>query len=289
MRERSRSLSPSPPPLSSPAVQSCSGVMQQVLSSSTVASRPERKAGLREGRWYTRSSGATDLRAAHSSSRRPPPSSAGAAKPPYTENTRLASRVKESTSAKRDTRLPPMAQSWRSMLWECCSGTIRIWGRPSPAAMASSKARVFPVPPAQQQLEYVSPPYFFGQILNYIISRPAAQSWTAGTSPLSTSLRYATINNIAIWRCGKLDAQIFWKVIGAYNMGYMGPANRPLARSPGYVRAVLHPKGTMGGKVCPRNRKLVDRSRFFRPLWIRTYPECILCFRSIALRHSVPV
>ena len=25
----------------------------------------------------------------------------------------------------------------------------------------------------------------------------------------------------------------------------MGPANRPLARSPGYVRAVLHPKGTM--------------------------------------------
>ena len=53
----------------------------------------------------------------------------------------------------------------------------------------------------------------------------------------------------------------------------MGPANRPLARSPGYVRAVLHPKGTMGGKVCPRNRKLVDRSRFFRPLWIRTYPE----------------
>ena len=179
MRERSRSLSPSPPPLSSPAVQSCSGVMQQVLSSSTVASRPERKAGLREG---------------------PPPSSAGAAKPPYTENTRLASRVKESTSAKRDTRLPPMAQSWRSMLWECCSGTIRIWGRPSPAAMASSKARVFPVPARPSSSLSMSLPPFFGQILNYIISRPAAQSWTAGTSPLSTSLRYATINNIAIWR-----------------------------------------------------------------------------------------
>ena len=73
--------------------------MQQVFSSSTVASRPERKAGLREGRWYTFSSGATDLRAAHSSRSRPPPSRAGAARPPYTENTRLARRVKESTSA----------------------------------------------------------------------------------------------------------------------------------------------------------------------------------------------
>ncbi|ERI76920.1 hypothetical protein HMPREF0239_01951, partial [Clostridium sp. ATCC BAA-442] len=31
----------------------------------------------------------------------------------------------------------------------------------------------------------MSLPPFFGEILNYIISRPAAQSWTAGTSPLS--------------------------------------------------------------------------------------------------------
>ena len=108
------------------------------------------------------------------------------------------------------------------MLWECCSGTIRIWGRPSPAAMASSKARVFPVPARPSSSLSMSLPPFFGQILNYIISRPAAQSWTAGTSPLSTSLRYATINNIAIWRCGKLDAQIFWKVIGAYNMDTWG-------------------------------------------------------------------
>ena len=140
-------MSPSPPPASSPARQSCSGVMRQLFSSSAVARRPVRKALFREGRAKTFSSADTDWRAAYISSTRPPASSAGAASPPAAAKTRLASRVKETTSAYWETRLPAMAHSRRSASWDCCSGTMSSFP-PAPlrAPMASSRAVVFPAP-----------------------------------------------------------------------------------------------------------------------------------------------
>ena len=94
------------------------------LHSSTVAASWVKNGGLREGRTYTFSRSSTAFSATSISSSRPPASSTGSASPPATEKTRLASRVKDSTSAQRLTPFPPTAQSCRSASWECCSGTI---------------------------------------------------------------------------------------------------------------------------------------------------------------------
>lgn len=145
-------------------------MMRQVLSSSTVASRPERKAGLREGRWYTRSSGATDLRAAHSSSRRPPPSSAGAAKPAV-HGEHPVGQPGEGEHLGEEGH--PAASDGAELALHAVGvllGDDQNLGPPVPGGHGLQQGAGLSRPrPAQQQLEYVSPPILWSDIKLYHI------------------------------------------------------------------------------------------------------------------------
>ncbi len=161
-----RRLRPPPPPSTG-----APGVMRQLLSSSTVASRPERKAGLREGRWYTRSCPGhrPGGRRTSAAAGRPRP---GPGRPARrtTENTRLASRVKESTSAKSE---HPAASDGAQAALHVVGVLLRDdqdLGPPVPARPWPQQCAGLSRPrPAQQQLEHVSPPILWSDIKLYHI------------------------------------------------------------------------------------------------------------------------